>query len=362
MGVAGGSAPFGQGAGATSAANGKIAFADDLGRLQVVESDGSGLQVVAHCQASPDGRAKPASYLGNSCEFVEPAWSPDGTQIAFIRGNPGLLRSIQEGAGLPRNMYSLHLRDADGTVRLLADCGTCGRFYGGRLSWSPDGSRIAFSRDSDPRGTQSLWVVDTAGSKLRRLTDCQSCADLSPDWSPSGQLIVFSRSTRGGSSLYTVRADGSHLTKVTNSARAGNPQWSPDGRQIAFDDGSNISIANADGSDQRVLVEGTFGSGPHVPSWSPDGTKLAFFYTPGTPRAFTAEVWTMTRDGSEKRVVDHSACCVGSWAPPVWSPDGTKLAFSADSAGGTFVVAADGTGLRRLSTASANGITWQRLP
>jgi Tol biopolymer transport system component len=89
---------------------------------------------------------------------------------------------------------------------------------------------------------------------------------------------------------------------------------------------------------------------------------LAFFFTPGGPGQFTAEVWTITTDGSEKQRLYHSACCVGSWAPPIWSPDGKKIAFAADSADGTFVVAADGTGLRRLSTASANGLTWQRLP
>jgi hypothetical protein len=78
--------------------------------------------------------------------------------------------------------------------------------------------------------------------------------------------------------------------------------------------------------------------------------------------SFTAEVWTMNTDGSQKRRVYHSACCVGSWAPPIWSPDGTKIAFAADSAHGTFMVDADGTNLRQLSGVSANGLTWQRLP
>jgi Tol biopolymer transport system component len=349
--VSGASAPFGQGA--ATATNGKIAFADDRGRLQVVDPDASGLRVIAHCRGSARG-LRLQRTLPPGCWLVEPAWSPDGRQIAFVRGDS----SFPFG----RSTFSLYLRDADGSVRRLTRCGSCGRQYGGRLSWSPDGSWIAFSRESAPRGAQSLWAVDTAGGTLRRLTDCQSCADVSPDWAPSGQLIVFNRLAREGSSLYTVRADGSHLTKITSSATAGHPQWSPDGRQIAFDGSDKIFIVDADGSDQKLLVDGTAGNGPGVPSWSPDGTKLAFFNTPGGPGQFTAEVWTTTADGSEKRRLYHSACCVGSWTGPIWSPDGTKIAFAADSADGTFVVASDGIGLRRLSTASANGITWQRLP
>jgi dipeptidyl aminopeptidase/acylaminoacyl peptidase len=360
--VSGAPAPAGLG-GATAATNGKIAFADGLGRLQVVEPDGSGLQVVAQCQASRDGRLQRSSRLPSDCELVEPAWSPDGRQIAFVRGDSGLLRSMRgDSGGVLRSTFSLYLRESDGTVRRLTGCGTCGRYFGGYLSWSPDGSWIAFSRHSGPRGAQSLWAVNTADGKLRRLTDCQSCADLYPDWGPNGQLIVFSRMAQGGASLYTVRPDGSQLTKITNSTAAANPQWSPDGRQIAFDDSNRLFIVDADGSDQKLLLDGMAGSGPGVPSWSPDGTKLAYFYTPGSPGNFTAEVWTMNTDGSEKRRLYHSACCVGSWAAPIWSPDGTKIAFAADSAHGTFVIAADGTGLRRLSTASANGLTWQRLP
>jgi dipeptidyl aminopeptidase/acylaminoacyl peptidase len=343
-------APFGQGAAPATAGNfgnGKIAFAEDGGPLQVAAPDGSNAQVIEGCEAAGAG----------GCALVQPAWSPDGKQIAFVRG------SVLVGDSGMRMKLSLYLRDSDGKVRRLAACGSCGRQYGGRLSWSPDSSSIAFGRDGEGEPwTQSLWVVDTREGNVRRLTNCQSCADVSPAWAPGGQMIVFNRLARGSSGLYTARIDESQLTKITDSVTAANPQWSPDGRQIAYDDNNDIFIANADGSKQRRLVDGEPGNGPEIPSWSPDGTKFAYFFTPGSPGSFTAEVWTMNTDGSQKRRVYHSACCVGSWAPPIWSPDGTKIAFAADSAHGTFMVDADGTNLRQLSGLSANGLTWQRLP
>ena len=83
-------------------------------------------------------------------------------------------------------------------VRRLAGCGSCGEQWGGHLSWSPDGSRIAFSRDSGPHGAQSLWVFDTVSRSLRRLTDCRPawCADIDPAWAPRAKLILFSRIDR----------------------------------------------------------------------------------------------------------------------------------------------------------------------
>jgi Tol biopolymer transport system component len=356
-GIAGLSSPSGPSSATT--ANGQIAFSDWSGKLQAVAQDGSDPQVIARCPASSGERPQRRSALPSGCQLAEPAWSPDGRQIAFVQGDMSfLLRSTQREVSM-----SLYLRNSDGSVRRLAGCGSCARQYGGRLSWSPDSSSIAFSRDGK-RWTESLWVVDTASGKLRRLTDCRACADVTPAWAPSGHLIVFNRLARAreDSGLYTVGADGSQLTKITDSDNAENPQWSPDGRQIAFDGNNDIFIANADGSEQRRLVDGERGNGPGVPSWSPDGSKLAYFNTPSSTGAYTAEVWTMNSDGSQRQRVYHSACCVMSWAPPIWSPDGKKIAFAATSAGGTFVVDSDGTHLRRLSAASANSITWQTRP
>ena len=333
--------------------NGMIVFGAPRHPLQVVNADGSGLRVAARCRG---GRRA-------ICSVAEPAWSPDGKTLASVRGSLGVLNA--RGWLVLRRTFSLYVADADGRrARLLAACGDCGVANDGHLDWSPDGSQIVFSRQSPPPSrVESLWAVDPSTRKLHRLTHCplKSCIDISPVWAPDGRLIVFRRLAQRGS-LYTIRPDGSQLTKLATPGGAADPQWSPDGRKLAFDAQDSIYLTDADGSHVTLLYAGPLGSGPGKPSWSPYGRKLVFFNTPGSAGGFSAEVWTMNADGSGKKRLYASACCVESWAAPIWSPDGTKIAFSASSSGGTFLMNADGTGLRRLGTVAGGALAWQRRP
>ena len=315
--------------------NGKIAVVDPRSsQLISVNPDGSARRVLARCATS----ITPAP----ACSIRAFAWSPNGRRLLFFRAVRGS-RSYS---------YSLYVVDADGrNVRRLANCGHCGLISGSGAAWSPNGSSIAFS------GTNGVFLVDVERGVTRRLTRC-GCIDLDPAWSPNGSKIVFAR----GDSLYTVNPDGSALTKLTSvPGFASDPAWSPDGRQLTLGGIDQIYVVDADGSNLTLLLDGSRGSGPGVPSWSPDGTGILFFNTPGTPGAFTAEVWVMKPDGTDQRRLYHSGCCVGWWSPPIWSPDGKSIAFSADSAGGVLVMDRDGTRLRKLS-ARPSDLAWQRIP
>lgn len=279
-------------------ANGGIAFGEG-GRLVVVNPNSLGVRTVALCPAGSGG-----------CGIFESAWSPSGRRLAFVEGSLAVNH--------PSHMSLYVVAAEGGKARRLASCGSCGWQYGGRLGWSPNGRRIAFTRET------GLWIVSAKGGRLHRrphrLTTCsrESCVDIDPAWSPDRRLLVFEHITRTGEQLYTIRPDGSNLTKI---AQGGEPQWSPDGSRIAFDSTpDSIAVANADGSHVHVLLAGARGSGPGFPSWSPDGSKLVFRYTPGSPGQFTAEVWTINADGSDKTRLYHSGCCVGLYAPQSGPP------------------------------------------
>jgi TolB protein len=190
---------------------------------------------------------------------IEPAWSRDGSTIAFASKRSGT--------------FDLFAMNADGSgTRHL----TSTKEDDTQPDWSPDGERIVFARGSSGR----LFVIGADGAGARRLTG-EEVEETEPAWSPDGRWIAYVRKEPGTSirELWLVRPDGSKgrpLTRLGGVAQA--PSWSPDGRRIVFsanvdDNRFDICTVGADGKGVRRL---TSDEDSFEPAWSADGKTIAF--------------------------------------------------------------------------------------
>lgn len=142
-----------------------------------------------------------------------PRWSPDGRTLAFMSDREGVER--------------IYLMNPDGTNqrRLTARTGETGETHESELTWSPDGSRIAYVL----RGAHGseVWVTEVATGTSRRISDPGARDDANPAWSPDGAYLVFSSRHRGNTDLHMVRADGTGRVRLTTAPGADwLPRWS----------------------------------------------------------------------------------------------------------------------------------------
>jgi len=143
-------------------------------------------------------------------------------------------------------------------------------------SWSPDGSKIAFSSNRD--GTYEIYVMDPNGSNQTPLPTTAEGTE--PDWSPDGSKIAFQSDRDGDFEIYVMNADGSGQTPLTvNDSHDANPVWSPDGTKILFhsdrDGNFAIYVMNANGSGQTRLTDNS--TICFQPSWQPLYDFSGFF-------------------------------------------------------------------------------------
>jgi Tol biopolymer transport system component len=203
-------------------------------------------------------------------------------------------------------------------------------------AWSPDGSRIAFRYSLVEDGfakslglSSGIWVINANGTGLRQITQRRpgTSWDLSPQWSPDGKKLVFVRADheRHADAVFTVNVDGSHVSQVTpwNLGAGDGPDWSPDGKWLLFraqpkDGSSNVYRARPNGTGLTNLTRQTPKGYQYLSSsYSPDGTMVTTARTPGTGRDGAADVFVMRADGTRIRPVTRSGLWESStdWGP-----------------------------------------------
>ena len=266
-----------------------------------------------------------------------------------------------------------------------------------RAAFPGQNGKLAFVQALD------IWIANPDGSNPVRLTASPGL-DRSPRWSPDGTRIAFASSRSGGSKMFVMNADGSDQRQLTfTSARDRTSAWSADGTQIVYDkEFTEIYAINADGSGgERKLADGFF------PGTSRYGDKVAFTasavglitinldgssrfqvtrgdadwsanWSPGgTDLVFTRSVTEMDRDvfrvhANGLGVVRLTSTPSRAEVGPVWSPDGTKIAFLGcalplgGSDCGIFIMNRDGSGETQVPNVTASfaeaNLDWQPLP
>ena len=318
-----------------------------------------------------------------------PILSPDGTKIAFLSmraldGSDAPVLNQPPDCVYPRicppvlTVFNLWVMDVDGkNAKPLTKFASISFFIGAPI-WSPDSTRLAFESNqafdsSDSfRNPGNIWLIDADGTGATPLTKLTAdrADSVAQMWSPDGKKIVFysNRALDGSdaanwpsngccmdptSNIWVMNADGSgarYLTGLTaDEASSRFPVWSPDGTMIAFNsyralDGSNaaenyytdnIWVMNADGSAATPLTKLTTASvSSSGPVFSPDGTRIAFESTSALDGSdavntnFTSNIWVINADGSGAMPLTQLTADQAWSGRPGWSPDGTKIMFS----------------------------------
>ena len=303
----------------------------------------------------------PASWDGD----WTPVMSPDGRKIAFIRSPEGSVRDVyvmDAGGGAPTRLthdgklvvgltwtadsqdvvFSSNREGEFALWKVPAEGGAIERVaVGDENSYSPaisrKGNLLAYSHGT---GKWDIVRVDLRSSARKVLTDqllSSNEQDSAPQFSPDGRRIAFQSWRSGSQEIWICEADGSDPVQLTTfgGALTGSPHWSPDGRQIVFDsrpDGrAHIFLTSPDGGVPRALTSGSYND--IVPSWSPDGKTVYF----GSNRSGGYQIWKIAASGGTPEQLTTQGGMIA-----LASPDGQWVYYSKPQASGLWRVPATG--------------------
>ncbi len=249
----------------------------NISNLWVMDYDGANAHQITHLRT----------------EAITARWSPDAGEIAFTCFVPY--------RGVVSAQICLYSMAAKRVMYFP-------RFPGTTASpaWSPDGTELAFS--SSMSGDPEIWVANSDGNGRKELTFAPHSVNTEPVWNPkTGQQIVFVSDRSGLPGLYMMGSDGSNVVKINlpGMGYVVDPAWSPNGQLLAFSwrrPNGNYDIYVMDIATHQLLQLTRDAGRNERPWWAPDGRHLVF----QSDRTGTDQIWTMMADGTGLRQLTHS--------------------------------------------------------
>ena len=277
-----------------------------------------------HILARPDGAVRLTTPPGSASD-QNPTFCPNGTQLVFTRFDEG----YNDG---PAGLFLLNVGNGAATRLTPAEDQDNVNLPG--TAWNKVNDRIIFA--SDRQEADDLWRIASDGSDFTRVTTHPTpTVYIEPSWSPDGQWIVFEASQSGGGEdgrigqVWKVRADGTDLTQLTTGTYDDRqPNWSPSGDRILFQrrtppDGQwDIYTIAPDGSDLQNVMGNSAGDETDA-SWSPGG--MCIVYSSNNITLPIPNILVVPTVGGVPIQVTFSDAYEDS--APSWSPDGQWIAF-----------------------------------
>jgi Tol biopolymer transport system component/DNA-binding winged helix-turn-helix (wHTH) protein len=289
------------------------------------------------------GTEEPLRLTKQSSIDFNPVWSPDGRYIAFCRllkGEAGIYIMPALG-GAERKVRQTRWEEHEFYQIMRAT---------GLLSWSPDGELLAFSDRGSRNEPASIFLLALDSSQVRRLTSPPgSWGDLNPEFSPDGRTLAFLRSESQGLAIYTVPVSGGAERRLlSDSTDHWGLAWTPDGRGIVFanagwpiNSGWLWKISLHGGEPERLQF-GEEGTQPSI-----RGNRLVYVRQMANLNIWRRRLNSVVSAGPPDKFIASTRMESG----PHFSPDGSKIAFESTRSGAyeVWMCSSDGTGLVQLT-------------